>query len=62
MMEDKHVLKSLPAYALGSLDESEAQLVAEHLAGCHICRSELSAFQDVAGQLALTAPAGDCVA
>ena len=56
MIEDKHVLESLPAYALGSLDESEAQLVTEHLTGCHICRSELHAFQDVAGQLALTAP------
>lgn len=55
-MEDKHVLESLPAYALGSLDASEARLVDEHLAGCQICRSELHAFQDVAGQLALTAP------
>src|SRR5688572_7539923 len=55
-MEDKHVLESLPAYALGSLDESEAQVIAGHLAGCHICRSELHAFQDVAGQIALTAP------
>lgn len=56
MMEDKHVLESLPAYALGSLDAAEAQVIAQHLAGCHICRSELHAFQDVAGQLALTAP------
>jgi len=51
-----HVLESLPAYALGSLDAAEAQLVTQHLAGCHICRSELRAFQEVAGQLALIAP------
>ncbi|MEO5886109.1 MAG: anti-sigma factor [Anaerolineales bacterium] len=56
MMEEMHVLESLPAYALGSLDAAEAQLVTEHLAGCHICRSELGAFQEVAGQLALTVP------
>jgi len=56
MMEEMHVLESLPAYALGSLDAAEAQVIAQHLAGCHICRSELNAFQEVAGQLALTAP------
>lgn len=56
MMEDKHALESLPAYALDSLDATEAQAIAGHLASCHICRSELRAFQDVAGQIALTAP------
>ena len=56
MMEEMHVLESLPAYALGSLDASEAKMVAQHLAGCHICRSELQVFQEVAGQIALTAP------
>lgn len=56
MMEEIHVLASLPAYALGSLDAAEARLVADHLAGCLICRSELQAFQEVAGQIALTAP------
>ena len=56
MMEEMHVLESLPAYALGSLDAAEARVIAQHLAACHICRSELNAFQEVAGQLALTAP------
>ena len=56
MAEEMHVLESLPAYALGSLDAAEAQMVAKHLAGCHICRSELQAFQEVAGQIALMAP------
>ena len=31
-------------------------MVARHLAGCHICRSELQVFQEVAGQIALAAP------
>ena len=56
MTGNSHILESLPAYVLGSLDESEARLVAEHLAGCHLCRTELHAFQDTADQLALAAP------
>jgi anti-sigma-K factor RskA len=56
MTDDLHVLDSLPAYALGSLDEPEARLVAEHLTGCHMCRTELRAFQNVAHQLAFAAP------
>jgi len=56
MMEELHVLDSLPAYALGSLDASETKVVAQHLAGCHICRSELQVFQEIAGQIALAAP------
>src|SRR5215207_2833161 len=55
-MEEPHVFDSLPAYALGSLDASEAKMVAQHLAGCHICRSELQVFQEVARQIALAAP------
>ena len=55
-MEEPHVFDSLPAYALRSLDASEAKMVAQHLAGCHICRSELQVFQEVAGQIALAAP------
>jgi anti-sigma-K factor RskA len=56
MVESFHILESLPAYALGSLDEEEARLVAEHLAGCHLCRTELGAFQRVADQLSLAIP------
>jgi len=56
MIEDMHILELLPAYALGSLDKAEARLVAEHLAGCHLCRAELGAYQNVANQLALAAP------
>lgn len=56
MTDELHVLESLPAYALGSLDEAEARLVADHLVGCHICRKEFRAFQNVANQLAFAAP------
>lgn len=56
MTGNTHVLESLPAYALSSLDEDEARQVSEHLAGCHICRAELNAFQKVANQVAFAAP------
>src|SRR5215207_6993004 len=56
MPDDIHVLESLPAYALGSLDQEEARLVAEHLAGCFMCRAELSEFQTVVDHLGLVVP------
>jgi anti-sigma-K factor RskA len=56
MSDDIHVLESLPAYAIGSLDDPEAQEVAKHIAACLICRKELDAFQAVADQLALAVP------
>jgi anti-sigma factor RsiW len=57
MLDDSHVFESLPAYALGSLDEDEARLVAAHLSGCYVCRRELSTFQQIADQLPLAVPA-----
>lgn len=56
MLNDLHVLESLPAYVLGSLDEEEARSVSEHIAGCYLCRQELDAFQRVADQLSLAVP------
>jgi anti-sigma-K factor RskA len=53
MVEDTHVIDSLPAYALGCLDEAEAGMVSAHLAGCYLCRTELSAFEAIADGLAL---------
>jgi anti-sigma-K factor RskA len=53
MLDEKHVLDLLPAYAIGSLDEGEAVRVSEHLPGCLECSSELDAYQMVAGQLAM---------
>ena len=57
MSDQTHVLDLLPAYALGSLDAEEVGLVEEHLFSCWICRDELRAFQAVADQLSLAAPA-----
>jgi len=56
MLIDTHVREALPAYALGSLEEAEAQLVAEHLAGCTLCRKELESYQTVADQLLFALP------
>src|SRR4051812_29025457 len=53
MQNQTHILDMLPAYALGALDEAEAQLVSRHLAGCTLCQTELSGYQDVVGQLGL---------
>jgi anti-sigma-K factor RskA len=56
MLKDAHVIDSLPAYALGCLDEAEARMVSEHLDGCYLCRAELSSFQEIADGLALAVP------
>jgi anti-sigma-K factor RskA len=56
-MSDEHVLDSLPAYALGSLEAEEARRVEEHLSGCMICRDESNSFQTVVEQLSFAAPA-----
>jgi anti-sigma-K factor RskA len=56
MAGEAHVLELLPAYALGALEAAEARAVAEHVAGCTLCRRELRAFQDVAAGLAFAQP------
>jgi anti-sigma-K factor RskA len=57
MSADAHPFDDLPAYALGSLTEQEARLVAEHLTGCHVCRAELEAYQSAADAMLLAVPA-----
>jgi hypothetical protein len=56
MQHEAHVSELLPAYALGALDEADADLVASHLASCTLCRAELGSFETVVEQLALSAP------
>lgn len=56
MQYDAHVFDLLPEYALGSLEENDARQVAEHLAGCSVCREEMAAYQKVADQLLLAIP------
>jgi anti-sigma-K factor RskA len=45
----------LADYALGSLEETEARRVAEHLTACQACRAELAEFETLTGLLALGA-------
>ncbi len=44
------------AYVLGALEPAEAEAFRVHLATCVVCRDEVTAFQEVADQLPLTAP------
>lgn len=55
MTEAEHeaVIELMPAYALGSLDEDEAGLVARHLASCAVCQVELKEYEAVADALPL---------
>jgi len=56
MSDDTHVLDSLPAYAVGSLDADEAHRVEEHLLSCWVCRNESNAFQAASEQLSFATP------
>jgi anti-sigma factor RsiW len=46
-----HVLDDLEAYALGALDQTDAQRIATHLATCGACRAEAAALAEVVGSL-----------
>ena len=46
-----HVLDDLEAYALGALDQADAQRIAAHLATCGSCRTEAAALAEVVGTL-----------
>jgi anti-sigma-K factor RskA len=56
MSNKLHVTELLPAYALGSLDDEESTLVAQHLLGCSACCLELAQYETVVGQMALAVP------
>ncbi len=55
---NEHPTDLLPAFAIGCLDEGEALMVREHLAGCPSCRKELESFQAVSDALSLLSPQG----
>jgi anti-sigma-K factor RskA len=57
LFEQTHVQDLLPAYSIGSLEAGDVSRVEEHLLSCLICRDEAHAFQAVAEQLSLAAPA-----
>lgn len=44
------------AYVLGALEPEEAEAFGRHLAGCVVCRDEVSAFQHTANALAMSPP------
>ncbi len=51
--EHNDIMELLPAYALHSLNDDEAVLVARHLETCAGCREELAAYEAVADSLPL---------
>ena len=55
-MSTLHVTDSIPAYALGVLDEVERQEVSQHLDHCSACQAELRVYQTLVEQLACTVP------
>ena len=50
---ENHVIDLLPDYVLEILTVEETSRVAEHLAGCQICRAEFHRLQQVADELPL---------
>ena len=56
MSDHEHISELIPAYAMGSLDNEEAELVASHLISCPTCQTELETYQQLADGLALAAP------
>jgi anti-sigma-K factor RskA len=56
MSEHRDCGADAAAYVLGALEREEVEAFRAHLAGCAICRDEVSAFQAVADALPLAAP------
>jgi anti-sigma-K factor RskA len=55
-MSTMHVNDSIPAYALGILEDAEQAAVRRHLSGCAACQEELRAYQQVVEQLPAAVP------
>ncbi len=55
-MSTIHVSDSIPAYALGILEEAEQAVIQSHLGGCATCQAELRAYQLVVAQLPAAVP------
>jgi hypothetical protein len=56
MDANEHVLDSIPAYALGCLDQEEAAQLGLHLANCLVCQEELRAYEKIASELPSAVP------
>jgi anti-sigma-K factor RskA len=57
MIKHDQILEMLPAYALGCLDEDEAELVSEHIATCTKCNGQFLEYRITADAMAYGAPA-----
>ena len=55
MQENRDCGADAAAYVLGALEPEEAEAFRAHMAGCAVCRDEVSAFQQVADALPLAA-------
>lgn len=55
-MSEHHVEDLIPAYALGSLDREEKELVDAHLAGCSSCQESLREYEAVVEELPFGMP------
>lgn len=53
MQDHQEMLENIPAYALGALDPTEAELVGAHIASCSECQAELMQYQRTTEQLGL---------
>ena len=53
MSSKDHVVKLLPAYALGALDAGEVEQVQSHLLVCASCQDELREIEEITNDLPL---------
>jgi anti-sigma-K factor RskA len=55
-MTEEHISDTLPAYALGILEEADLLKVARHLSHCRVCARDLETYQAVVDSLAMVTP------
>ena len=56
MIKHDQILEMLPAYALGCLDEEEAELVSEHIETCAKCNGQFLEYRSTVDAMAYGAP------
>ena len=54
-MKHEDYQQMLTAHALGALDQTDREVIEQHLAGCAECRAELDEWHGTAGALAYVA-------